>query len=250
MPMAQPELPHELAKARSGAEADLLAFVRRYGLLGYERAWSAEERAGVAALLGGDEEKSPGPGDPVSWFVAHARTVGLVLDLLGSLREGDAAVAQQVDRLVAKNDGAEVLRVVTAARGYLRPTSWDGPKPSTRPRDDAVALVQLALEPNLTGVIRTIGPRIDEEGGALQSWFRPRNLLDSIYWHLADSAEGGWVRRCADPECGAFFVAKSDRVKYCPPPMGYRGVSPCMNRHKQRVHRTRHGKRSTGKGPP
>jgi len=55
---------------------------------------------------------------------------------------------------------------------------------------------------------------------------------------LADAAISGRVRRCANPDCGAWFVATSRKVKFCPAPRGYYAadderepVSLCMNRH-------------------
>ena len=39
LPMTRVEIPGELAKMASGRELDGLDFVRRYGLLGYARAW-------------------------------------------------------------------------------------------------------------------------------------------------------------------------------------------------------------------
>ena len=39
---------------------------------------------------------------------------------------------------------------------------------------------------------------------ALVSGFQPRNLLDGIYWHLADAVVGGKCRMCLD--CGRFFI--------------------------------------------
>src|SRR3546814_14503652 len=79
-------------------------------------------------------------------------------------------------------------------------------------------IVKQMLRQNVSGVSRDF----DDQVGApiFRSLFRFHNLLDCLYWHLFDAAGGGWIRQCTDPQCGAYFVAKSERVKYCPPPMG------------------------------
>ncbi|MEE2776346.1 MAG: hypothetical protein VYE73_06230, partial [Acidobacteriota bacterium] len=74
-------------------------------------------------------------------------------------------------------------------------------------------------------------------GPQLTAGFAPQSLMDCIHWHLADSALGGWIRRCRDPKCGAFFVAKNNKTLYCPNPLGIKGASRCMNRHKQQKRR-------------
>ena len=104
---------------------------------------------------------------------------------------------------------------------------------------NSLEIVKDILNRNLTGVARQIIVELQDDGElGFSTLFRPENLADCVYWHLADAAAGGWVRRCADPRCGAFFLARNRRVKYCPPPMGILGdgVSPCMNRAKVRRH--------------
>ena len=250
--MAHPEIPGALLKVATGQESDLLAFVRHYGLLGYDRAWRfPEEMIGARTWLKGSyDTRAARVGDPVAWVVAHARTVNLLFDLVGNLND-DTAIRMAIDQLTLREsraDGSptEHVEYTAAQRGYLRPSQ-------TRlrlmpPRDAALHIVSTVLERNLTGVSRTLLVEHQDDGRrGFTSLFRSRSLLDCVYWHLADAAAGGWVRRCANPRCGAFFVAKSDRVKYCPPLMGNRGVSPCMNRHKQQKHRDQNPKRSQKK---
>lgn len=165
-----------------------------------------------------------------------------MLDLLGSLGEGETAVREQIDRLTVLDDGRESIFYIATTRGYLRPSR--NQRRSGEPRDVALWIVAHTLNKNLTGVSRFLQVEHQEDGRrGFTSLFTPRNLADCVYWHLADSAAGGWVRRCADTRCGAFFVAKDERVKYCPPPMGHEGVSPCMNRAKQRKHREKRKKK-------
>ncbi len=245
-PMSRPELPAELAKAATGAEKDLLRFTRRYGGLGYRREMLSITRVGTlldgkgagAHSVEGTGELVPGgdePGEPVSWLLAHAETVRLVLQLYGRL-DDEPALSSFLETLKI-SDGPALLFVKAATRGRnYRTCRGLVLEPNATSRNVAMLILTDLLNNNLSGGIRReIGPEGDSD--KIQSVFRFINLLDCVYWHLADAVTGGWVRRCADPECGAFFAAKSERVKYCPPAMGNKGVSPCMNRHKQRKHR-------------
>jgi hypothetical protein len=71
------------------------------------------------------------------------------------------------------------------------------------------------------------------------------SLSPCIYWMLANVAigEGAAVKRCANPQCGAFFVANNSKAKYCQGAPGI--VSACMNRHK--VSKPKAAKRSAVK---
>src|SRR5215213_7168730 len=91
LPGAFPRLATELARVDRGGEMSALAFVRRWGLLGY-----AQLVAGDAALSSGERKRridALGGGDPIDWVRAHARGVRVCLDLL--------------DCLISKDDDAE-----------------------------------------------------------------------------------------------------------------------------------------------
>jgi hypothetical protein len=257
LPMTRIELPGELAKMARGRESDVLDFVRRYGLLGYARAWRIpEEVVGARLCEGGHAEAAPQlRGDPLPWVWAHAQTVQLVLDLMGRL-DNSAALRAFMDTLKTQEDpGTYAYRV--ARRGYLHPMPILSRQRGERQRDTALHIIETILNLNLTGVSRVLLVEHQDKGQpGFTSLFEPRNLIDSAYWQLADAAIGGWVRRCANPRCASFFVAKSQKVKYCPPPIGHYTesddrdlVSPCMNRRKQQTHRDLIRKRSkTSKG--
>ena len=243
LPMARPELPAEFAKAATGKESDVLAFVGTYGLLGYEL-----EVLGTRLIqLVGAPEPEPDPkgdGDPLTWILAHAKTVQLVLELLGLLdvdehARGNAA-SSFLESLKVQDGDYETINYLAARRGCFYPTQHMRPTTAAEGhRVLALNIVADVLNENSAGGVSRellVEPQEDGQQG-FTAMFTFRNLLDCVYWHLADAASGGWVRRCGNPECGAFFVTKSARVKYCPPPMGHLGVSPCMNRCKQRKYR-------------
>ncbi len=256
LPMREIGLPAELAKAATGHEADVLAFVRRYGLLGYGPAVFHEPLISARHLEGDHSENAPPlQGDPIAWFTAHAKTVKLVLGLIGSL-EKDLDVRAAIDLLRVKDGQRESIEYDYACRGHLRPTrhrlarvltTADGEYHDANraePRTVARNIIANVLNENIKGVSRHLvveWQMDDTDAEGFSSLFGPHNLLDVIYWRLADAAIGGWVRRCAYPRCGAFFIAKSLKAKYCPPPSAD-SESPCMNRHKQRKWRIAHPK--------
>jgi len=248
-PMGLLGLPVALAQAASGRERDVLEFVGRYGLLGYQQAVLYEPLI-TARHLEGDHSEHAAPllGDPLAWFIAHAKTVKLILDLIGSLPK-DVDVRTAIDLLRVRDGSRDTIEYTFACRGHLRPmrqrlarvlVSADGSYVATTkaaPRTVARHIIASVVNANITGVSRHVMVEwqpYDGDAEGFSSQFSSHSLLDVIYWQLADAAIGGLVRRCAYPLCGAFFIANSLKVTHCPPPAGDFGVSPCMNRHKQR----------------
>jgi hypothetical protein len=267
LPARRHELPAALA--RVDGDARVIDFVRRYGLLGYGQAYSPEERVGVrhldvwfgiegterqAALraLGSSREAREAPGDPVDWVLAHAATVRLVINLIGTF-DDEAALRGVLQTLRVRDEqGVVGYAYQYAERGRREPHLYRMIDLGGSPQEVAGQIVSHVLVANLSGTSRQIVADWGQAENRFQfvSLFSPRNLLDTIYWQLADVAVGGDVRRCADPTCGAWFVATHAKMKYCPPPRGYYQpdddrdpVSPCMNRHKQRQYAAKRRKR-------
>ena len=243
LPMAQPELPAEFAKVGGGdGEGAVLGFIRRYGLLGYAQAWRFPfEELGAAR----SRFYTPNlAGDPVPWLVAHARAVALVGELARALDEPEALSLQIGQLTVRAATGDEMLAFSVPGRGRTRPGQVQM-RPRKSPRESALEIIAHILNENLDGVSRTllVEPQDDRRLG-LTSLFTPLNLLDAIYWLLADAVVGARVRSCL--ACKRFFMATSDRMKFCPPPMGLAGVSRCMNRFKQQQFRERKAARAKG----
>ena len=178
--MAHSELPRELARAATGAQADILEFVDRYGLLGFS---SAGKTAAARFSNPGAVEK-----DPLSWFVSHARTVQTALQLLGSLTEGDDTILDRVNSLTEMNeDESKRISYAVARRGDLLPVRKK--VYADEPRLMVLAAIAGILNKNLSGVSRWVG--VSENCQELESSFVPTNLADMVYWHLADAAVGG-----------------------------------------------------------
>lgn len=234
LPMERAELPAELAKVASGREADLLAFVNTYGLLGHVDALRPPFETHGAEQLGASSVDLRG--EPVAWVLAHAGAVQLVSDLRVALDE-PVTLRAVLDRLTLRDEagGAAYLSVRRPQRGYTLPTLVHLPTLET-PRATALRLITNLLNANLDGVARRLQVEVTPEPGALvlTSGFQPRNLLDGIYWHLADAVVGGKVRTCLG--CRRFFIVTHERMRFCPLPMGLDGASRCLNRYKQKQH--------------
>lgn len=253
MPMARPELPAEFAKVAGGGEEAVLRFVRWYGLLGYPDALTELEasllmlvkdnKATADPIIALDKKYDPRlEGDPVAWILAHAETVKLAGELAAALPRPGAVQALLERRLVQQPSWQEIS-YARATRGWTRPHQAGivfpghpiGPKGGWEPA--ALRIVADILNANLGGVRRAVS--LEEKPLRVVSLFQPRNLLDCIYWLLADAVTGEQLRQC--PECGHFFVATTDRMKYCPPARGADGPSRCM--HRAKVRRWRKGQR-------
>ena len=236
MPMSRTELPGEFAKLAGESEDKVLEFVRRYGLLGYSMAFRWLE------LLAAGRERLHNPqakGDPVAWILSHAATVGLVMKLAEALNDLER-LKLQLQQLTVRDERSvsEELLYVAAKRGYTH-ASQIRMRAFGDPRETALQIISHILNENLEGVSRELIIEHQETGKrGITSVFSPQNLLDCVYWHLADAVLGGTVRTCENPSCKRFFVATHKKMRYCPLPMGFEGVSRCMNAAKQRRLRT------------
>jgi hypothetical protein len=217
LPLSRPELLSEFPRLVDATEPDLLKFVKRYGLLGYPQA-----------------QDTPGlhDGDPVSWVLAHAATLKLVMELAAALNE-PMRLNSTLERLTERHHTGQLGIVYTIAeRGELYLRTIHARK-LDNPQEQALKIVADILNRNLKGISRYVELEQQPDGRlGLTSLFAPRNLLDCIYSMAADAVVARKIRMCT--YCGRPFVAISDRMQYCPPRMGLRSVSPCMNNAKQK----------------
>src|SRR5262245_11107512 len=126
LPITCPELPAEFAKLASGAEREVLAFVHRYGQLGYYFAAEsglARHSPELRELRNSKYTK----GDPVSWIIAHAKAVQLVLQLREAF-DDPVRLQQHLEGLTSEEDGVQdgnrqpLLDIAFVDRGRLYTT--------------------------------------------------------------------------------------------------------------------------------
>ena len=222
-PAANPDLPCYLAEVHAGRITPQ-QFASEFGLLGHFALVPPERRMG---------------GDPIRWFMAHARTVYTCIQLLAEAQSGDAQHLRSILNSFPAGPYAEQGRIYQ--KTFIATCDW--PK---RPRAVAFLIVRNLINPNLEG-IRFKLHEAKNRGGHI--WLGFRALIEVIYWHLANLAangrDGRSIHRCV--ECGQFFIAKDERQQYCPHPLA-KGRSRCASRHNVRLHRKkeRRGREASG----
>ena len=219
-PETCPTLPQQLARLTRGDTTAVLAFVRRYGLLGY---------AALAAAVGRGAP-SDAAGDPLGWIWAHAETVALCLHLTYGLQAGDDAALQHVLRAVQlpqppQTEGGPQLMLPAVWDQPRVPFHWASPLHSPEDwRTYARAIRRDVLNAHLHG----IHPQCVEREGREQAGCHFQALLAVVYWHLLHVSLHGVVHRCAEPSCQACFVPTRRTQRFCPAEAPARGSRCAM----------------------
>lgn len=235
-------LPNALAKADHKEAA--LAFVQKYGLLGY---------SGLEVDSAHVDRENPYEGDPLSWFLAQASTVRFALHLLAMLRDSDEAalagwIKAQMISVPLKRfiPSAPSEKYKTAAHLFAigtetvlnplkEPQQWEGAHDVL-----AMQLVEYLVNANTVGVRRRlfVGPFEKK----VRAQFSARALIEAIWYLVGEAAlspqEGRFsgVRFCE--ECGTPFIVTDKRQRYCPGDE-LSGASLCGSRARMRRRRKR-----------
>ena len=219
-PMGSPSVLSEFARVTPGDERKCLAFVKRWGLLGYDD------------LATGHPEPI---GDPVEWIWAHVNGVRAALDLRTATSDEDR-LAAYLEGLVGLKVG-QGRHVVEWPKGFERATA-------------PLTVFGMIVNPNLRGFHREVSdsaPSIEAAlgGGRYHNVFRWDALICVIYEHLADVLVGHTVRICV--HCDWPFVPTHARQNFCPgswnPRLNKRERSLCEQRYTA-ARRRREGKKS------
>lgn len=226
-PQLEKSLVSELAKVYRGTLTPL-EFVNLFGLLGHD----------PAATVGMD---------PLDWFMAHARTVAVILDLMAKLgfledvQLDEKAIESQLRSLDpgAFAAGAGLCRIVvqfTSTPHNLAWATWkdDGATlevlvPPGGVVQAAQKLIVQLINRNLVGITPTL--KFDDKTGDFSASFTFQALFNVVYWHLREVILRGTLRTCE--ECGAPFIATDKRQRFCPPPEGVK-ESRCATRRRGR----------------
>src|SRR5262249_48133292 len=237
-------------------EREVLAFVHQYGHLGYY--FAAEScLARHSPELQELRKSKYTNGDPVSWIIAHAKAVQLVLQLREAF-DDPVRLRQHLERLASEEDDVRdgnrqlFLGIAFVDRGRLHAThSQLYTASDADPKHSALRIFSEILNPNLKGTYRVVEsapgdnswPNLLRKDRSTSEDETPVNrlefdsLMDCIYWHLANSVTKGTVRKCAFAGCGHLFITTNLKRRYCPLPSGMRGESPCSNSDRQRNYR-------------
>jgi hypothetical protein len=233
----------------------LLQFMTTYGSLGHT------ELEGRGRAVSIDGRRNIVSGDPLSWALAHARKVDLILSLVGALQHGANKRLRRL--LIAVADRQEPRPGVRGPHKDHDPLgrNWEMFVPTTaapwkvplelKVRDTlerygatvaARRLVVGLIRPNLSGVPRDIDPK------TAHSVFRFTAPVQVVYWALADGLDGGrGLRKCQ--ECQVWFFLRDMRERFCPPPPGVR-ESRCGRLARQTRYRRKGSSARNPGGPP
>ncbi len=233
LPMGRPELPGEFARLADEDEEIVLDFTRRYGLLGYHCALRFPYEVVSAHQMKMYNYDSPG--DPLCWVFAHSKAVSLIMSLAEALdkpKELKVLIEKlSVEKERPSEGNGRLVSYWLPVRAFGLPGRVQTSTKASA-RENALSIIESILNANLSGVAREMITEWNEARGkqSIATCFVFENLLDCIYWLLADAVTNAKIRSCE--HCGKPFVAPNDRTKYCPP-LQWETVSRCMNRAKQ-----------------
>ena len=234
-PLDKPDaLISDFSKLRDGDDAGLMAFAKKWGLLG------AEDPPMTDGPL--DPDHPPLEQEATHWIWNHANNVRLALEIWQSLvHKDEASLNRTLRRYVELED---------------LPTGWPPrlhiwvPQREHGEGDFSSFFWAGTAETAHEVLASLINPNIPARHFVLRD--RPLTLwpaeeptpLDTIYGRLAEAiANGREVRGCK--ECGEPFLVEDPRQLYCPPTPGTKsGVSRCLARVQKRLQRAKHKKGS------
>jgi hypothetical protein len=191
-----------------------VSFVNRFGLLGYN-------------FLVPEQNKCKEGGDPIPWFLAHARTVYVLAsltNLIKSIKERSEARKKLATYLAELPlgpyaQGGRVIKMDLSTR-------------SSKPLLSALGIIRTLTNPNLGDT----GYRIQWTARGLNNFFSFQALIQVIYWQLAHEFDSRLIIRCC--ECGRIFVSHNPRTQFCLPE-GAKKISPCKSKWNTRNTRRR-----------
>jgi hypothetical protein len=202
-----------------GGRLNPTKFADKFGLLGYNQLVPNENKCA---------------GDPLDWFMAHARTVHVIAELtnlLKKVQQRKIAPAKLADYESKIPDGPYALGATVA----LIPLQQKAEKPVPV----AIGTLQHLLNANLGSTARKL--QMTEVGG-LRNAFTFRALVEVVYWQLADQLVKGSIHQCK--ECQRIFMSRDPRAEFCPPDPGKK-TSRCKSLWT--VHRFREKQRNKKK---
>ena len=223
-----PKIAWEFSGVRDKEE--LLAFNRKFGLLGHDRLVPSAKRCG---------------GDPVAWSLGHARRVAGAFEIVSLIKCGSAVVTKELPN---------VLRTIGGGIRYdaewpnnrkvseLEHKKWLAEFPGGKipywwpasPEPDPIRVAWRILAHLITDQISGLRVEISEETlRARVSFVAP---LQAVYWSIANELEGLSVRRCI--VCKTFFAAKRIDAEHCSDACR---MKASRDRKKDKKRRRKHG---------
>ena len=211
-PLAHKELPGRLAEVSGETEA--IEFCHRWGLLGYARLYLTQ--SGVAQKKARVYLSNMGWGDPLEWMYAHARTVRMVLELIGGLRGNSSArLKSYIDSIVPDGSMFSYAQLLEADNSV-------GLFGLENPLDVAAHIIAPVLNWNLAPIHRRYQAASSPAPGTLVRNDSYGALLVAVYAHLADAMDGhAEYYQCDYRRCVRWWPREEEvrgpKRRYCPP---------------------------------
>lgn len=214
-------------------------FADRFGPLGYNH-------------IVPDENQCPLGGDPIAWFMAHARTALTITELIRRVKEAEESIGGC--RHLANYFAEDIAAGPYALGGVVKDLPWlrkMRPPPPEAIRSANHVLLFL-LNTNLGNPLPIDKYWSKQAGfldtrrclqlvdGKFRSVFTLHALVQVIYWKLADQLGCSSIRQCV--ECGRIFTHADSRIRFCPPSKG-KQISRCKTSLNQREFRKQHARR-------
>ncbi|UNC92419.1 hypothetical protein [Candidatus Contubernalis alkaliaceticus] len=261
-PFDFPNMPNALAKVDNAEQA--VDFVKRYGFLGY---FTFDDEKTVSLLS---------VGEPLDWFICHAKTVKLVLYLIEAMQNKNEKIIKSIiDSSIVEItrkmlwEGAPEIKKTEAQKASEKVKTKahviaEGPNisytdafiqtpeillgsqilsdnPQNKYQMIAILMVSHLIDENTKRVRRTLflgGKKLDR---FMQSFYS-RSLIEAIWYMIGDAAllsqekNGKGIRTCK--ECGLPFIVTDKRQQFCPGDEYSKG-SLCGARYRMRNYRSK-----------
>ena len=192
-PLANPRLPFELAKIIPYDKESALVFLQSWGHLG------------IDAMQGQSPDTVH---EPILLVWQHASSIKQILNLQQAIYDGSERNFLESLAIPVSN-GIGTLHWMNKVQ--FRQLGIDY---NDDPRLVAKNLISLIVTSNIDGVRTELFA--SDSGFSIGYWWN--NLIEIIYWHLANIVAGGNIVIPCEG-CGSFFEQTNKKQKYCPPPI-------------------------------
>ena len=174
-----------------------------------------------------------GGGDPLPWVWAHVRTLRFCIDL-GPYIENDEEerLASFLRKYPWSNQhGLWRTAPITdlAFQHQLLSPAWHKPNNLT-----FLQFAKYLRREIINKNIQNIRIALQPDGNSERSFFVSQSLIEMAYWHLQNHVLGGTIKQCERNGCGAYFIQKHGRERFCPEPKqsGSKNESRCAVLHR------------------
>lgn len=216
---ARPAILNALVKVARG-KLDVMKFSHLWGTLGSGSSEAAQRHLG----------------DSVDWIESHAETIERALTAHDLLRRHDTEAIRQMVEKLPQRAVAGLGRLTVPFFSFATPEAfalYQSPSARASDREIIEDVISETFKANLAGA----HPSVRFELGEFRHVLVFSRPIVAVYWMAAAALSNELVRHCE--YCGAPFVVKEPRQRYCPSTEPWQQASPCgANERKQKQRAT------------